>query len=1518
MSEFKIRLEQTRKKLLDLTRRNRLINYKHPNRGRFLTIIDESPEFIYQYLVFGEKRLTFKPLPEPLKSANYLKIETTLTHLEKHDYKLLLGKIKENHRLFIEKHNFKWSKENTLSPLCPSHYKKLDSFIKALQQYLKKRETDNKRLINLSKEIIELKTKLEKLKESKSLNVSHVAKQMGFSITKEMPEIDFIDSSVEQKHADLYLQTLHFPSELEKVLHKTHLNARTIIQESGSNMLYLILGVLEWKDRDNTKLLKSPLIAVPVHLQRGGFNKEYHTYNYTLEYNGDPITANDSLSEKLKNDFDITLPTLTENMSFNNYMHEVKKICSPQNGWKIRQEMALDFLQFGKILMYKDLNPIHWEAHTLEKNKLLNDLFLATNRSPASYAPQEYDIDEHQVAKNIPLVLDADSSQHSAIVDVMMGKNVVIEGPPGTGKSQIIANLIASLIADKKSVLFVSEKLVALEVVYQRLEKIGLGDFCLELHSHKSEKKKVLENLKKRVTSSYTHEKNLLRHHEKLNEEREYLSLYLKELHQICGNSGKSYFEIFWLLESYQESKKYLKIRINNAENLTEKTVESCVDSLEKYKRFHENYDLTTHFWKGVIPHQFNIGTIDTMMILLHQLHDAYALLSQEFKTLEIKRNDEINEVEKLIAFKTTFEEQKIAPYFSWNQIEEYRAIHRALHAYMESYQSFSLIADFENIETEEIINSLKPALGILQQLSKFETDFKEEIEGYQHFIIDAEKEHQKFEEIAKRTVTHFNEFAIYQKSVDSLLNIALVVNKRRGGLFRFLFSDYRHAIKGFEYILKEPLPDKHTEWVLFLRDLNLHALNRENQFKLRYNLKVRIELFLRNIKKVYKSIDTTLKLYDFINTSPIDNTLKDKFLNNLHRIEILNPLLNRKKSVNEAYKKLASHASIDKSFYLNDAINFNDRLKKLNVVEQHRGTLALWNEFQIQVNNLNQMGLQSMLEHVEHQHLPLNKIIENFYFNYYNSLLIKKFDLGSTFNTFSRTQHTHRIEKFRTLDKELLELNREEVAYRASTRPMPKSEGKGRVHTFTNLKLINHEIGKKTRHIPIRELINRAGTALQGLKPCFMMSPLSVSQYLPPNAIDFDVLLIDEASQLRPEEVLGVIARTHQVVIVGDPKQLPPTAFFQAAKEESSDDDTIVDEAESILDSAIELYNPVRRLKWHYRSQHESLIDFSNRHFYDNDLMIFPSPTSIKSDAFGLKHTYIPDGYYQGGANHRHNQREAEVVVEHIEAQIAKYPNKSLGVGTFNSAQKELIQQLIDEREKSNEALAIYLEKWQERNEPFFIKNLESLQGDERDVIYISTTYGKDIERKKVMQRFGPINHESGWRRLNVLITRAKQKMHIFTSLASTDIRVSDDSSRGIKSLRDFLKFLEQGAISHKGKERSTQHSNFSNAIAKILNAHGIKTVSNIGISGYFLDLAVLDKNGENSILAIECDGENYYQSKSASDRDRLKDEVLKRLGWKTYRIWSVDWYKNRKHEIENLLTVIHEANEIYANQNK
>jgi superfamily I DNA and/or RNA helicase len=301
---------------------------------------------------------------------------------------------------------------------------------------------------------------------------------------------------------------------------------------------------------------------------------------------------------------------------------------------------------------------------------------------------------------------------------------------------------------------------------------------------------------------------------------------------------------------------------------------------------------------------------------------------------------------------------------------------------------------------------------------------------------------------------------------------------------------------------------------------------------------------------------------------------------------------------------------------------------------------------------------------------------------------------------------------------------------------------------------LITNELNKQKRHIPIRQLIRRSGNALVALKPCFMMGPLSVAQYLAPGQLNFDLVVMDEASQLKPEDAIGALARGGQVVIVGDPKQLPPTSFFQRVSLDTEDDDlkdsrAAVEEGESILDVASTLFQPVRRLRWHYRSRHHSLIAFSNQEFYQRDLIIFPSACH-DDPSLGVSHHFVPDGVF---ANSR-NPREAAVVVEAVLDHLREHPTESLGVVTLNFEQRELVEELLDRRLRDDPFALAYMERMKGGQETLFVKNLENVQGDERDVIFISTTYGPDT-RGNQFQRFGPINGPNGHRRLNVLFTR-------------------------------------------------------------------------------------------------------------------------------------------------------------------
>jgi len=536
-SQFSKGISELRDKLIDTSRRNKLINYKRPSKSKNLRIIDESAEFIYNFLVKEEGTFKFEFIPEPaISQKDFEKIDEDIYE----------------------------------------HQKELEE---ATRQ-------ENEEAIKQLKFLVEgLQEEKKKLQKEALLTAEERAKELGYDISKELPEIDLNSSDVEDKYTDNSLQTLHYPNEMEKILTSIERDARTIIEETGSNMLYLVLGLLKWKEAKNSEEFNSsPLISIPIILNK---EKKANRYEFTLEYSGSGIDTNRSLAEKLNNDYGMILPEITEELSYYDYLKEVRETTKYQKDWSLKHEIAIDFLKFGKILMYQDLNEENWKDGTpLSERDIFKDIFEGKEISESSMFAEEYDIDGNQLANNIPLVMNADSSQHSAIVDVLNGKNIVIEGPPGTGKSQTITNLIAALLAQGKSVLFVSEKLAALEVVHKRLASIGLSDFCLELHSHKSQKTKILESIKKRIDSKYGYVEYIETTIEQIEAKKKELKTYIDLLHEPYGAINTKVYNIFWLVERYSKSSEYLKFDVPNAKEYNAYKLSNTIEILKKYQSY--------------------------------------------------------------------------------------------------------------------------------------------------------------------------------------------------------------------------------------------------------------------------------------------------------------------------------------------------------------------------------------------------------------------------------------------------------------------------------------------------------------------------------------------------------------------------------------------------------------------------------------------------------------------------------------------------------------------------------------------------------------------------------------------------------------------------------------------------------------------------------------------------------------------------------------------------------------------
>ena len=507
----------------------------------------------------------------------------------------------------------------------------------------------------------------------------------------------------------------------------------------------------------------------------------------------------------------------------------------------------------------------------------------------------------------------------------------------------------------------------------------------------------------------------------------------------------------------------------------------------------------------------------------------------------------------------------------------------------------------------------------------------------------------------------------------------------------------------------------------------------------------------------------------------------------------------------------------------------------------------------------------------------------------------------GDTLTKFNGEHLDDLRSRLARADRELIRLSRAQLRKKIYRSAQPPGGNRiGKKSTWTEWALVENEINKKSRFIPIRDLTDRAGIALQELKPCWMMSPLAVAQYLKKGGIEFDLCIIDEASQMPPEDAIGALVRCDKALVVGDTNQLPPTSFFRCMidDEEADEDDTVLDE--SILEMANAAFRPKRRLRWHYRSRHSGLIRFSNRLIYDDDLIVFPSANEDRKD-MGVSYVKV-DGSYKAGVN----GPEARVIIDAVLDFMYQYPNRSLGVVTLNQKQRDLIIEEMEFVLRKSPWAAKYIDDWKERNdglESFFVKNLENVQGDERDVIFIGTVYGPSEPGGPVMQRFGPINGLAGRRRLNVLFSRAKEQIITFSSMSGADIRADEHGNPGTFMLKGWLEYSATGVLDGGSETHKEPDSEFEEYVIDQIRAMGCVAVPQVGVAGYFIDIGVKHPEWPHGfILGVECDGASYHSSKSARDRDRLRQEVLENLGWEFHRIWSTDWFNDPGKEAERL----------------
>lgn len=530
------------------------------------------------------------------------------------------------------------------------------------------------------------------------------------------------------------------------------------------------------------------------------------------------------------------------------------------------------------------------------------------------------------------------------------------------------------------------------------------------------------------------------------------------------------------------------------------------------------------------------------------------------------------------------------------------------------------------------------------------------------------------------------------------------------------------------------------------------------------------------------------------------------------------------------------------------------------------------------------------------------SRLLKQFQYSYISTILNQ--ELGENFN-WELIDRAQIVNEFKALDAKL-QKHTISKSINACTSLRPGAIQGG-------MRIIQTEANKKTKHMPIRELLDKCQNEVKQIKPCFMASPLNVVEHIP-RIYQFDTVIFDEASQLNTEEAVAVISRAKQVVVAGDQKQLPPTNFFKKSIEDDSDEyvEEEPDAYESLLDAMKGSGHFLNKtLNWHYRSRHEDLIRFSNQEFYQNRLITFPSAIAF-SPYLGVEHVKVNGAYDRGGS--KTNIVEAQEVVRRVSEYALNYPEKSVGVVCLSSVQEELVRTELERVPKLSKRIGLNIDT----DSKLFVKSLENVQGDESDIIIISVGYGPD-QNKKFTMNFGPLNYNGGTRRLNVAITRARFKLDIITSFEPSEIK-SDNIS--LLTFKRYLSFanthkIEENFVNNEIENLDTD-SPFEDDVRSVISDLGYEVIPQVGASGYRIDLGVKDINDTDKfMLGVECDGATYHSSRVARDRDRLRQEVLEGLGWRIYRIWSTSWFRNRSFQIEKLKEELYKVSKGHKTDN-
>lgn len=1251
------------------------------------------------------------------------------------------------------------------------------------------------------------------------------------------PYTDLI--ALEGRHHRLH--SIYPEKELNSCLTKMYRSAKTSMEENGASTLYLALGLLRWfEGKKSTTPRYAPIILIPIDITRKSASK-----GYVLRMRDEEAQINITLLEFLKQNFDIVINGLNP-IPMDEHGVDIKKIFAvirrgvmDETMWDVIESGFIGNFSFSQFVMWND---IHNRTDFLERNKVVRSLMKGAVDWDCSI-PKSVDTEEAY------LPITADSSQMRAINMAAGDVSFVLHGPPGTGKSQTITAMIANAITKGRTVLFVAEKMAALEVVQKRLTALGIGDFCLELHSNKATKKSVLDQLKRgleiRVHGLKTdYDKKI----EDIRKMRKDLDAYVQALHQ-QRSFGNSLRELIDIYEDIPDHGKEVCFDNTFVSNLTQSDLDNHKHALGRLVAAGQNIG---H------PHGHPLSAIQRTTYCQSLKSDLTREISV-YKEMMSEYRDNV----------CLFAEQiEMAMPVSYEELLQ-------INTYAESILFAEKVPSFL-METDSVDREFRMPLLYLERKNALngKTEFFAGKWNENFLRMDMDSFRRRFEEANKKFFGKGKALAALTAELQAYAEFQVITEKIP--VFLTDVSFYQQEVKA-------------------VTELNANLSDQWKEIVEKYNTVPALQEYQKEVKHQVSITEQFAEPIRHLRSCGKLNECYEKARAVISGFEIL---MEKEKEAVELLQLV---------FHDTEENWLESRIRLCDTLLENAANIKDWIVYRQFFEECSQLGLSRVCIAYE-DGLRHEEVLDVYLRSVYKSIALSVIEQEPVLNGFTGTEFNEKILQFNKMDQDFMELTKNEMFCKL-TRQLPT--GYESVEISRELNVLRRAVSSNGRGVSVRTLFEEIPNVLSRLCPCMLMSPISAAQYLSADRELFDIVIFDEASQLPTCKAAGVMARAKNVVIVGDPNQMPPTSFF--AGNTVDEDNLDIEDLDSVLDDCLALGMPQTHLQWHYRSRHESLIAFSNHEFYENQMLTFPSVNDRERRVSMRK----VNGFFDRGKG-RVNEAEAQSIVREIRC---RYENpilkeQTIGVVTFNISQQTLIEDLLQEEFQKD----AQFDSWASNGEEtLFVKNLENVQGDERDVILFSISFGPD-EEGKLSLNFGPLNKEGGWKRLNVAVSRARSEMIVFTTMTADMIELKRTKSKGVEALKNFLEFAEKGRLqSGYANHQPQKKQGIMECICQKLTEAGYQYQTAVGHSDFKIDIAVINPYNEDEyLIGIMLDNDSYRQSASTRDREIAQISVLKGLGWELHRMWAMDWWDNCEKEISRLMHILDERKEVASKVEK